>query len=93
MLIRLGKLGYRYARRVAIGLIGGTIVLVGVIMLVTPGPALLVIPVGLAILAIEFAWARYWLHRLKAGMSKEQLAELLARGRRFSIRGRRPPAD
>jgi len=30
-------------------------------MIVTPGPAIIVIPMGLAILASEFAWARHWL--------------------------------
>ena len=58
-------LGYRAARRVVIGVVGGTVVLIGVAMLVLPGPALVVIPVGLAILGLEFAWARHWLHRLK----------------------------
>ena len=51
----------RLARRVAIGVIGGTVVLVGVAMLVLPGPALVVIPAGLAILGLEFAWARRWM--------------------------------
>lgn len=86
MIMELGRLGYRLARRIAIGLIGGTTVLIGIVMLVTPGPALVVIPIGLAILAVEFAWARHWLQRLKASMSKEQLAELMARGRRFAGR-------
>lgn len=38
--------------------LGGVIVLLaGVVMLVVPGPALLVIPIGLAMLSLEFAWA------------------------------------
>ena len=45
-------------RRAVIAIVGASIVLVGMIMLVTPGPAFLVIPAGLAILAIEFVWAR-----------------------------------
>lgn len=93
MLIELGKQGYRLARRIAIALIGGTVVIVGIVMLVTPGPALVVIPIGLAILAIEFAWARHWLNRLKNSMSKEQLNELMARGRRFGVRSRPPPTE
>jgi len=59
-------LGYRAARRVVVGVVGGTIVALGVVMVVLPGPALLVIPIGLAILGLEFAWARRWLRRLKA---------------------------
>jgi tellurite resistance protein TerC len=34
-------------------------------MIVLPGPAFIVIPVGLGILAIEFAWARRLLKRVK----------------------------
>jgi tellurite resistance protein TerC len=55
----------RQARRVIIAIIGFTVLLVGVALLVLPGPAFLVIPAGLAILAIEFAWARRWLQRIK----------------------------
>jgi uncharacterized protein (TIGR02611 family) len=60
----------RHARRVVIFVIGSTVVLIGVVMLVTPGPALLVIPLGLAILAIEFAWARHLLHRVRAQVDR-----------------------
>ncbi len=38
-------------------------------MIVTPGPAIVVIPVGLTILSIEFAWARTWLKRLRESIS------------------------
>lgn len=58
MFAKLADLTYRAARRVVIAVIGGTILLIGVVMLVLPGPALVVIPVGLAVLGIEFAWAR-----------------------------------
>ena len=57
------------ARRFAVGLVGATVLAIGVVMIVTPGPALVVIPVGLAILSIEFAWARYWLRKLRARLS------------------------
>lgn len=52
------------------GVIGTSVVLVGIAMLVLPGPALVVIPAGLAILGIEFAWARRWLESIKAGTQK-----------------------
>jgi tellurite resistance protein TerC len=55
----------KQARRVVIGIIGFTVLLIGVALLVLPGPAFIVIPAGLAILAIEFAWARRWLERIK----------------------------
>ena len=35
-------------------------------MVVLPGPAIVVIPLGLGILGLEFAWARHWLRKLKA---------------------------
>jgi hypothetical protein len=46
------------ARRIIIGAVGGTIVLIGVALVFLPGPAFVVIPLGLAVLASEFAWAR-----------------------------------
>jgi tellurite resistance protein TerC len=60
---------YKAARRIVVGLVGLTVLVIGVIMIVTPGPALVVIPVGLAILSIEFAWARAWLRRLRESIS------------------------
>lgn len=56
---------YPWARRLAVGVIGGTIVLVGIALIVLPGPALVVIPIGLGILGLEFAWARNLLKRAK----------------------------
>ena len=58
---------YRAGRKLAIATIGASVVALGVAMLVLPGPAILVIPFGLAILAVEFAWARRWLERLRDG--------------------------
>ena len=52
-------------RKFIIALIGSTILLIGVAMVVLPGPAVVVIPVGLAILASEFAWARRIIRRGK----------------------------
>ena len=57
---------YKKARRIAIAIFGGSVVVVGILMIVLPGPAIVVIPTGLAILGIEFAWARRWLRKLKA---------------------------
>ena len=55
----------REARRVIILVFGMTILALGVILLVLPGPGLLVILMGLLILGAEFAWARYWLLRVR----------------------------
>jgi tellurite resistance protein TerC len=52
---------YKWARRIAIAVVGFTVLCVGFAMIVLPGPAFIVIPTGLAILALEFAWAKRWL--------------------------------
>lgn len=59
------QMTYKLARRLVIGFFGLTVLLVGVAMIVLPGPAFIVIPVGLGILGIEFTWARRWLKTLK----------------------------
>lgn len=53
------------ARRLVVIVVGFTVLLMGVAMLVLPGPAVVVIPIGLAILATEFVWAGRLLHRVK----------------------------
>ena len=57
--------GLRTAWRVVVGVVGATVLALGLAMLVLPGPGLLVIPIGLAILASEFVWARRWLARIR----------------------------
>jgi uncharacterized protein (TIGR02611 family) len=52
-------------RRVFLVIAGFTLLLAGVIMLVTPGPGLLVIFLGLGLLAAEFVWARRLMERIK----------------------------
>ena len=59
------SVSYRAARRIVIAVLGATVVLLGVAMLVLPGPGLLTIVGGLAILSIEFAFAKRWLDRIK----------------------------
>ena len=63
---RLHTMPYRLARRIVIAIVGGCMVLVGVAMIVLPGPAFIVIPAGLGVLALEFAWAKVWLRKVKA---------------------------
>ena len=67
MLRRFFVHGVETARRIIVAVVGGTVLLIGVALLVLPGPALVVIPIGLAILGAEFAWARRWLRRLREG--------------------------
>ncbi len=54
-----------FVRRAIVGVVGGTILLIGLAMIFLPGPAVVVIPIGLAILATEFAWARRYLHKAR----------------------------
>ena len=57
----------------ALFVIAGLIVLlVGLAMLVLPGPALVVIPIGLAMLAMEFAWAENALEKTLTQAEKAQ---------------------
>jgi len=52
-------------RRVFLIIAGFTLLLAGGIMLVTPGPGMLVIFLGLGLLAAEFVWARRLMERIK----------------------------
>jgi len=58
------------ARRLVIAVTGFTILLAGVAMIVLPGPAIIVIPAGLGILATEFIWARRLLRKAKNTFSE-----------------------
>ena len=53
-------------RKLVVAIIGGSVLLIGIALIVLPGPAFIVIPLGLVILASEFAWARSALNRAKA---------------------------
>ena len=44
---------------------GFTLLLAGIVMIVTPGPGWLVIFLGLSLLAAEFIWARRLMDRMK----------------------------
>jgi len=57
----------RFARKVAVAVIGTTVLAFGIALIVLPGPAFVVIPLGLAILATEFLWASRLLRRVRQG--------------------------
>lgn len=59
----------RHARRAIVAVVGVTVLLIGIALIVLPGPAVVIIPIGLGILAAEFAWARRLLHRMRRGIS------------------------
>ncbi|GJM25792.1 MAG: hypothetical protein DHS20C16_22070 [Phycisphaerae bacterium] len=59
----------KHARRVIVLVVGGTVVLAGIALLILPGPAVVVIPTGLAILATEFVWAKRLLRKVRNSAS------------------------
>ncbi|MEW6738640.1 MAG: PGPGW domain-containing protein [Nitrospirota bacterium] len=60
----------RQAKRLIIATIGFAVLGIGLAMIVLPGPAFIVIPVGLGILATEFFWARNLLNKVKTKLQK-----------------------
>jgi uncharacterized protein (TIGR02611 family) len=67
---RLGLAHRPFVRKLIVGVIGSTVVLFGLALIILPGPAVLVVPLGLAILATEFAWARRIVRRGGAAWQK-----------------------
>ena len=55
----------RPIRKLVVFILGMSVLIIGIAMLLLPGPATVVIPAGLAILATEFVWAQRWLVYLK----------------------------
>jgi uncharacterized protein (TIGR02611 family) len=60
------------AKRIIVAIFGFTVLIIGIAMIVLPGPALIVVPLGLAILASEFLWARKLLKKLKNALHIEK---------------------
>jgi uncharacterized protein (TIGR02611 family) len=79
----------RQSFRLSVAALGFTVLLVGVVMLVTPGPGLLVIIAGLAILAHQFAWAARALEKAK---QRAAMAKDVAVRRAAARRAQAPPA-
>ena len=57
-------------RKVLVGVAGVTMIALGVAMLVLPGPGLVTIALGLAILATEFVWAKSLLKQVRDEIAK-----------------------
>jgi uncharacterized protein (TIGR02611 family) len=57
-------------KRIIIIVIGFTVLFIGILLLILPGPAFVVIPIGLAILATEFVWARNLLDKIKSKIKR-----------------------
>ncbi len=60
----------RQLKRIIIAVIGTTILIIGILLIVLPGPAFIVIPIGLSILATEFIWAKRLMEKFKEKLSK-----------------------
>ena len=71
----------RQAKRIIKIVVGFTLLILGILLLVLPGPGWVIIFFGLALLAAEFAWARLLLDRLKtaAGQVKNTAQEVVQR--------------
>ncbi len=55
----------RLALRTGIGVVGGLVVAIGIVLIPFPGPGWAIVILGLAILALEFAWAKHLLEFTK----------------------------
>ena len=55
----------RSSKRIAVSVVGGAFVVIGLAMLVLPGPGILVVAIGFAVLGTEYAWAAAALDRTK----------------------------
>jgi uncharacterized protein (TIGR02611 family) len=71
---RARHLGRSRFIRVPFAALGFTVVVIGLVLLVLPGPGLLVMAVGFAMLALEFAWAERVLERTLDRMSQTSRA-------------------
>jgi tellurite resistance protein TerC len=70
LFLRQRKLGH--IRSLLVATLGGCVLLAGVAMIVLPGPAIIVVPLGLAILATEFIWAKRLFKRARGLLSKRE---------------------
>jgi len=74
-ILNIFSIAWRQARRFVVLVVGLLVLAIGVALLVLPGPAFVVIPMGLGILSIEFVWARVWLTKIRT--SAEAAADRL----------------
>jgi uncharacterized protein (TIGR02611 family) len=86
----------RSSRRIAVSVVGAVLLVAGLAMLVLPGPGLIIIVLGFAVLGTEYAWAAAALERSKrlaaqAGQVARDGAGRVGRGASGAVRagGRR----
>ncbi|MBW3561425.1 MAG: PGPGW domain-containing protein [Actinobacteria bacterium] len=75
---RIGRFVQREGERIAVAVIGGVVVVTGVVLMPLPGPGMLIVLAGLAILATQFEWAQDILDRARA-RAKEALDRIRGR--------------
>ena len=61
----------KQAKRFIVAVIGFTVLAIGIAMIVLPGPAFIVIPLGLFILGTEFVWAKKFLKKIKDKLKRK----------------------
>jgi len=59
-------------RKLIVGIVGFTILFIGLLLIFLPGPAFIIIPAGLGILATEFVWAKNLLTKFKDKFKKKK---------------------
>jgi tellurite resistance protein TerC len=57
-------------KRIVVTVIGFIVLIIGIVLIVFPGPAFIVIPIGLAILATEYEWAKKVFDKIKRRVQK-----------------------
>jgi uncharacterized protein (TIGR02611 family) len=65
------KKAFKVAKQALVVIVGGVVLLVGLAMIVLPGPAVVVIPLGLAILSTEIPIARRWYRRARVWIGRK----------------------
>ena len=79
LLVRLRVDDIPHIKRIIVTVVGGTIIVFGFSLIWTPAPTGLLIPVGLAVLGTEYAWARRWMRkaRLMAGKALARTQKII----------------
>mgnify|MGYP000734168311 CR=1 FL=1 len=72
-----------YIKRLMLTVLGGILLVMGVVFILLPGPAILFLPIGLALLSLEFNWAKRGLRHCQRWMKKSalQMDKLMAKRR------------
>lgn len=60
----------KMVKKVIITLVGASLTIAGTLLIVLPGPAWLLLPIGLAVLSLEYPWARHWLKKSQTHLSQ-----------------------